>query len=99
VNLNTAVGTVAARVDQSSDETVGYDVDPATVPGAWGAWETTGVVDVSSVYGPGTFLINVQAHTLYTHISDGPDLQAPAGADWLNKREGGQLLLLTIPGG
>ena len=99
VNLNTAVGIVAARVDQSSDETPGYDVDPATAPGSWGAWESSGVIDVSSVFGPGTFLIDVQAGTLFTHVSNGPDLVAPAGPDWLNKRAGGQLLLLTIPGG
>jgi hypothetical protein len=98
VNLSTAAGTVAAKVDQSADEGP-TDVDPAPAPGNWGAWETTGVIDVSSIFGPGTFLINIQAHTLFTHISNGPDLVPPAGPDWLNKREGGQLLLLTIPGG
>ena len=28
-----------------------------------GAWETTGIVDASAAFGPGAFLINVQAHT------------------------------------
>jgi hypothetical protein len=90
-----------AKVDQSADEGP-TDVDPApfTVPGSWGAWETTGVIDASSMFGPGTFLINVQAHTLFTATSPGPDISnPPAGNDWLNKREGGQLLLLTVPGG
>ena len=32
--------------------------------GNWGAWESTGILDVSSIFGPGKFLVNVQAHTL-----------------------------------
>ena len=98
VNLTTAAGTVVARVDQSADEGP-TDVDPAPAPGNWGAWESSGIIDVSSVFGPGTFLIDVQAGTLFTHVSNGPDIQPPAGPDWLNKRAGGQLMLLTIPGG
>ncbi len=87
-----------AKVDQSADEG-STDVDLSTTPGRWGEWETTGLIDVSSIYGPGKFLVNVQAHTLWVEKADGPDLTAPAGPDWTYKREGGQLLLLTIPGG
>jgi hypothetical protein len=87
-----------ARVDQSADEGP-TDVDPAPAPGNWGAWESSGVIDVSSIFGPGTFLVDVQAHTLYTHVANGPDLNNDNQADWLYKREGGQLVLLTIPGG
>ena len=45
---------IAARVDQSQDgpNPVGGDVD-GRPPGNWGAWESTGVVDASSVFGPG----------------------------------------------
>ena len=86
------------KVDQSADEGP-TDVDPATSAGSWGAWETTGIVDVSSIFGPGKFLINVQAHSLFIEVGDGPDLNGSGSADWLNKREGGQLLLVTIPGG
>jgi hypothetical protein len=87
------------KVDQSADEGV-TDEDQATSPGNWGAWETSGIIDVSSVFGPHKFLITVQAHSLFTDIdtTSAPDNLAPAGPDWTWKREGGQLLLVTIPG-
>ena len=40
------------KVDQSADEGP-TDVDPPTTAGNWGAWETTGIVDVSAIFGPG----------------------------------------------
>jgi hypothetical protein len=89
---------VMAKIDQSADEGP-TDVDLATTAGRWGEWETTGLVDVSSVFGPGKFLVNVQSQTLWVEKADGPDILAPAGPDWTFKREGGQLLLVTIPGG
>src|SRR5215218_120877 len=61
---NSALAPVL-KVDQAADEDEGVDVDPSTTPGNLGAWEGSGIVDVSSVYGPGTFLINVQAHSLW----------------------------------
>ena len=67
-------------------------------PGRLGAWESTGVVDVSSVFGADTFLINVQAHTLWIEKAPGRDDVAPPGPDYTFKREGGQLLLIRIPG-
>jgi hypothetical protein len=88
-NLATGVDTPVAAVNQSADEGP-TDVDSATTPGALGSWESTGVVDASSIFGPGAFLINVQAHTLWIEQSAAPD--------WTNKREGGQLMLLRIPG-
>jgi hypothetical protein len=93
----TGLLTVAAKVDQSADEGP-TDVDATLVPGKWGAWETTGVVDVSSVFGPDMFLINVQAHTLWVEKAPGRDDVAPAGPDYTFKREGGQLALLHLPG-
>ena len=93
----TGLLTVAARVDQSADEGA-TDVDATTTPGKWGSWESTGVVDVSSVFGPDTFLINVQAHTLWVEKAPGFDDVAPAGPDYTFKREGGQLALLHLPG-
>jgi len=89
---------VIAKVNQSADQGP-TDMDAAAAAGSWGAWESTGLIDVSSIFGPGTFLVNVQAHTLWVEKADGPDLLAPTGPDWTNKREGGQLLLITIPGG
>jgi hypothetical protein len=88
--------SVAARVDQSADEGP-TDVDSAPA-GRLGAWETTGVVDVSSVFGHDTFLINIQAHTLWIEKAPGNDDVAPAGPDYTFKREGGQLVLIRIPG-
>ncbi len=96
-NFNTNVLAPVLVADQSADEGP-TDVDAAPA-GNMGAWEMSGIVDVSSVFGPGSFLMDVQAHSLFTHTTPGPDLVAPAGPDWTNKREGGQLVLVTIPGG
>jgi hypothetical protein len=95
---NPAAAQVAAKVDQSQDGPAGGDVDGRS-PGAWGAWESTGVVDASRWLGPGAFLINVQAHTLWIEKEPGEDNFAPPGPDFMYKREGGQLLLIRIPGG
>ena len=53
---------------------------------------------MSSVFGADTFLINVQAHTLWVEKAPGRDDVAPAGTDYTFKREGGQLDLIRIPG-
>jgi hypothetical protein len=87
---------VVARIDQSADGGP-TDVDGRS-PGNWGAWESTGIVDASAAFGPGAFLINVQAHTLWVEKADGEDNYAPAGPDFTYKREGGQLLLIRTPG-
>ena len=106
------VGTpaVVAKVNQSADEGP-TDVDPADnppfagaafpiSPGNLGVWESTGIVDASAAYGPGAFLINVQAHTLWVEKLTGPDtfIDADSNPDFTYKREGGQLLLIRIPG-
>jgi hypothetical protein len=102
VPFSGAAPQVVVRIDQSSDGDVGYDVDGRT-DGSWGAWETTGIVDASAAFGPGAFLINVQAHTLWVDKMVGPDTfigtdVQPLDPDFTYKREGGQLLLLRIPG-
>jgi hypothetical protein len=89
---------VVARVDQSQDGPAGGDVD-GRPPGNWGAWESSGIVDASKAFGPGAFLIDVQAHTLWIERAPGEDNFAPPGPDFTYKREGGQLLLIRIPGG
>jgi hypothetical protein len=94
----TSANTVALKVDQSADEGP-TDNDLATTRGNWGAWESTGIVDASAAFGPGAFLINVQAHSLWVEKADGDDNFAPTGPDFTNKREGGQLLLVRIPNG
>ena len=80
--------TVAAAVDQSADPVARL-----------GSWESTGVIDASSIFGPGTWLINVQAHSLYVE-TETRTVTLPSGASgpMLFKREGGQMLLLKVPG-
>lgn len=86
-NLATTAFAPAIVVNQSAD--------PAAKAGAW---ESSGIVDASSIWGPGTFLLDVQAHTIFVQTAPGPDLVAPPGPDWLYKREGGQLIAVFIPG-
>jgi hypothetical protein len=106
-----ATGSLSAvlKVDQSADEgPTDEDLAPATGSpfGNLGAWESSGIVDVSSVFGPGKFMITVQAHTLFVDIDttsapshlDGANDPENDDPDWQFKREGGQLLLVTLPG-
>jgi hypothetical protein len=54
-------------------------------------WESSGIVDASEFYGDGAWLLDVQAHSIFV---EGPTL-----IDGINyKTEGGQLILLTVPG-
>jgi hypothetical protein len=73
---------IVAVVDQSSDPT-GQRL---------GAWESSGIVDASHVFGPGAFLLDVQAH--------GWEIaQAPSPFPGIfHRRENGQLQLLHVPG-
>lgn len=87
---------VVLKVDQSAD---GGATDVDGRPAAnWGAWETTGIVDASAAFGPGAFLINVQAHTLWVEKAPGEDNNGDGQPDFTYKREGGQLALIRIPG-
>jgi hypothetical protein len=102
---------VVAKVNQAADEGP-TDVDPPDnpplapaafliSPGNLGGWESSGIVDASKAFGPGAFLIDVQAHTLW--VEKAPGIDTPFdGTDTTNpdftfKREGGQLLLIRIP--
>jgi len=90
---------VVVEIDQTADGE-GTDVDDRA-DGNWGAWETTGIVDASAAFGAGAFLINVQAHTLWVEKALGPDTfidSETVNPDFTYKREGGQLLLIRIPG-
>ena len=100
------VAQVVAKIDQSADQGA-TDVGPSPTPelpfGNWGSWETTGIVDASAAFGTGAYLINIQAHSLWIEKAPGPDtfigLDAlPNDPDFTYKREGGQLLLIRIPG-
>ena len=71
---------VVVKIDQSADGILpvngGTDVD-GKPNGNWGAWETTGIVDASDAFGPGAFLINVQAHTLWVEKAPGATTPDP----------------------
>jgi hypothetical protein len=92
-DLASGTQRVAAKVNQSADEgPLDKDANPAR--GALGAWESSGIVDASSVFGPGAFLIDVQAGTFV--ITEETRVE---GTDTLvYQRDGGQLGLLRIPG-
>ena len=92
------VPQTVVRVDQSADEGA-TDVDFNTLPGNLGAWESSGIVDASEAFGPGMFLIDVQAATLWVDKADGFDtfIDSDTLPDFTFERAGGQLLLLYIP--
>jgi hypothetical protein len=87
---------IVAKVDQSADGGP-TDVD-GRPPGNQGAWESSGIVDASAAFGPGAYLIDVQAHTLWIERAPGDDNNGDGQPDFTYKREGGQLALLRIPG-
>jgi hypothetical protein len=93
---NPAAAEVVVRVDQSADGGV-TDVD-GRAPGNQGSWESTGIVDASKAFGPGAYLINVQAHSLWIERAPGDDNNGDGQPDFTYKREGGQLALIRIPG-
>ena len=70
-----------AQVDQS--------LRPDLTPGSW---ESSGIIDASSAFGPGAFLIDVQAHGFELETAPSPY----QGITLM--REAGQLLLLRVPG-
>jgi hypothetical protein len=53
-------------------------------------WESSGIVDVSTWFGEGAWLLDVQAHDVFVASTPGPPTTF--------KREGGQLSLLRVPG-
>jgi hypothetical protein len=88
---------VVAKVDQAADEGP-TDVDATTSKGNLGAWESSGVVDASAAFGAGSFLVTIQASSLWVDKDEGDDNVAPPGPDFTYKRAGGQLVLVRIPG-
>jgi secreted PhoX family phosphatase len=79
---------VVARVDQSQD----------TTGARLGAWESSGIIDASRAFGRDWFLVDVQAGTISLDRVEGPDGNGDGRPDTVLEREGGQLLLLRIPG-
>jgi hypothetical protein len=79
---------VVAVVDQSA-------FDPTA---DLGQWESSGIVDASAYFGRGAFLVDVQAHTISIENAVGTEIDPTTGQPVNFKREGGQLLLLRVPG-
>jgi hypothetical protein len=92
-DLSSGALDAVIEVDQALDETPGYDIDPAGAANR-GAWESSGIVDASSIWGPGWFLIDVQAGSLILEREDG--MLGDRAVTF--EREGGQLLRVKIPG-
>lgn len=87
-DLATGTLSVVAKVDQSLDGGP-TDVEPGS-KGNLGSWESSGIVDASSVFGPGAFLVDVQAGSLV--------IEQETVGGLILQRDGGQLGLLRIPG-
>ena len=87
-DLATGTKRVVAKVNQSADE--GPLDEDAAPRGNLGAWESSGIIDASSVFGPGAFLVDVQAGTLV--------IDEEVRGSLTYQRDGGQLGLLRIPG-
>jgi phosphodiesterase/alkaline phosphatase D-like protein/2',3'-cyclic-nucleotide 2'-phosphodiesterase (5'-nucleotidase family) len=70
------------------------EVDQTVVPeemrGEFGSWETSGIIDASHLYGPGSWLLDVQAHS----ISSEQASQLVGAEEDLQVVEGGQLLVM-----
>jgi Bacterial protein of unknown function (DUF839) len=98
-NLGTSDHSLMLQEDTTSQVSRVLRYDLAT--GTWSVvasvnssqWESSGIVDASDFYGPGTWLLDVQAHDVRVGPID--DTTTP-GVTY--KTEGGQLLLLTLPG-
>ena len=84
-DFRTGLLKIVARVDQFADRSARY-----------GSWESSGIVDASEVFGPGAYLVNIQAHTLFVATKPGDDANKDGQPDWLDKKEGGQLLLMRL---
>jgi hypothetical protein len=67
---------------------------PCEDRGALGStcWESSGIIDASQWLGAGTWLFDVQAHTLPFTYNDGTSTPVTVSS------EGGQLLFLRLPG-
>jgi hypothetical protein len=90
---------VDQALDENADASLGaVDVDAAAAA-RLGAWESSGIVDASAGFGAGAFFLTIQAHSYWVAKAPGPDILGfPNGQDYVYKKEGGQLILLYLPG-
>jgi secreted PhoX family phosphatase len=77
---------LSTRALTSVAEIVQKDDAGNAIPGdRLGSWETSGIISMADILGPDKWLMVTQAHTLKV-------------SQFGNKDEGGQLMLLTVPG-
>jgi hypothetical protein len=101
-NIDTSVNSLMVQEDSTqapNSRIWRYDFATAT----WSvvasvnnaAWESSGIVDASAAFGPGAWLVTVQAHDVASFVDQSGPLVPGTTVD---KREGGQLLLVQLPG-
>ena len=94
-NMGTSVNSLMVQEDADDARIWQYDL----ASGSWAVvaqvndedWESSGIVDASEWFGPGTWLLNVQGHGTFV------DSMVDENGVFI-KREAGQLLLMEIPG-
>jgi hypothetical protein len=94
-NMGTSVNSLMVQEDADDARIWQYDFDSGT----WVVvamvndedWESSGIVDASEWFGPGSWLLDVQGHG--TFVEEEVDSEGV-----LRKLESGQLLLMKIPG-
>jgi hypothetical protein len=98
---DTKTGRLVAAVAQQSQYPAAL-VWPTSAdnPAKGGQWESSGIIDVSAIYGQGAWLFDVQANSLSNEeayqLLQGSPAPAPAPEDFkvFPRESGGQLLLL-----
>ena len=94
-NMDTSRKSLMVQEDNANARIWRYDFEEqiwsvvATVNDPIG--ESSGIVDASAWAGPGWWLVDVQAHGI-------KDILSEPGVTPVVKREGGQLLLIRVPG-
>lgn len=76
-NIRDNAKIIQVDLQNNNTEIIAYENQMEDMAAKHGDWESSGILDVSKYFGEGSWLVNVQAHTL---------------------KEGGQLLLMKIPG-
>ena len=101
-NMDTSAGSLMVQEDISSGIASRiWRMDLAT--GDWTqvahvnvvSWESSGIIDASEWFGPGSWLLDVQAHGEQFWVDHE---EKTDDRPWFLRQEAGQLLLMTIPG-
>ena len=102
-NVDTSRRSLMVQEDNENARIWRYDL----AAGTWEAvatvndpdGESSGIIDASRWFGPGAWLLDVQAHGIFQKEEVVPNPDDPGVLpDLTKKREAGQLILMTIPG-